>query len=128
MPARMVLVVEDNEQNMELATYLLEEAGFEVRQATDADAAREELDRGTPHLLLMDMNLGGVDGLTLVAAFRQRAEISSIPILALTAHAMRGDRERFIQGGCDGYIAKPIDVKTFIKEVEEAIAAGRTGR
>jgi two-component system cell cycle response regulator DivK len=124
----LVLVVEDNEQNMELATYLLEEAGFEVRQATDPEAARAALDAGVPTLLLMDMNLGGVDGLSLVAEFRTRSDLGDVPILALTAHAMRGDRERFIEGGCDGYIAKPIDVKTFIKEIEQAIAAGRASR
>jgi CheY-like chemotaxis protein len=121
----VILVVEDNEQNMELASYLLEEAGLDVRQATDAAEARRELARGTPDLLLMDMNLGGVDGLSLVREFRQDAAHAALPILALTAHAMRGDRERFLEGGCDGYIAKPIDVKTFVSEVEAAMARGR---
>ena len=125
MPARTVLVVEDNEQNMELATYLLEEAGFEVRRATDADQARRELAQGIPDILLMDMNLGGVDGLSLVAELRGNPVHAALPILALTAHAMRGDRERFLEGGCDGYLAKPIDVKTFVQDVAAAVAAGR---
>jgi two-component system cell cycle response regulator DivK len=122
---KVVLVVEDNEQNMELATFLLEEAGFEVRQAVNAAAARELLTRGLPDLFLMDMNLGDADGLSLVAELRQRAGIEQIPILALTAHAMRGDRERFLEGGCDGYIAKPIDVKTFVPSVAKALLRGR---
>jgi two-component system cell cycle response regulator DivK len=121
----VVLVVEDNEQNMELATFLLEEAGFEVRQAVNAAAARELLTRGLPDLFLMDMNLGDADGLSLVAELRQHAGIEQIPILALTAHAMRGDRERFLEGGCDGYIAKPIDVKTFVPSVAKALLRGR---
>lgn len=125
MPNKIVLVVEDNEQNMELASYLLEEAGFEVRRAVDAEEARRELARDVPQILLMDMNLGGVDGLTLVAEVRRNPVHGALPILALTAHAMRGDRERFLEGGCDGYLAKPIDVKTFVRDVEAALAAGR---
>jgi two-component system cell cycle response regulator DivK len=122
---KVVLVVEDNEQNMELATFLLEEAGYEVRQAVNAAAARELLTRGLPDLFLMDMNLGDADGLSLVAELRKQAGIEQIPILALTAHAMRGDRERFLEGGCDGYIAKPIDVKTFVPSVAKALVRGR---
>jgi len=122
--ARVVLVVEDNEQNMELATYLLEEAGFEVQQATSPDEARRALARQRPDLVLMDMSLGGVDGLSIVAELRRKPELAPLPILALTAHAMRGDRERFLQGGCDGYIPKPIDVKTFVREIEAALARG----
>lgn len=128
MPVRVVLVVEDNEQNMELATYVLEEAGFEVRQAVDAQEARRELSRAVPDLVLMDMNLAGTDGLALVGDLRKNPAHDELPILALTAHAMRGDRERFLEGGCDGYIAKPIDVKTFVGEVEAALARGRQRR
>lgn len=121
-----VLVVEDNEQNLELVEFLLEEAGFIVRKAIDAEAARAEMSREPPAIVLMDMDLPGIDGLTLVAEFRARAGIAGVPIVALTAHAMRGDRERFIEGGCDGYIAKPISVSRFVAEVREHIARGRT--
>jgi two-component system cell cycle response regulator DivK len=124
----VVLVVEDNEQNLELVEFLLEEAGIIVRKAMDAEAARREILREAPALVLMDMDLPGIDGLTLVAEFRAAAGIAGVPIVALTAHAMRGDRERFIQGGCDGYIAKPINVSRFIAEVRELIAAGRVAR
>lgn len=123
--AKVVLVVEDNDQNMELVTFLLEEAEYQVRRATDAEEARREFTRGGVDLVLMDMNLAGVDGLTLVSEFRNHPGNQTVPVLALTAHAMRGDRERFLAGGCDGYLAKPIDVKTFIKDVEGHLDRGR---
>lgn len=117
MPDRVVLIVEDNEQNMELASYLLEEAGLKVRRATTLEEARQELLEERPDVVLMDMNLGGVDGLTLVSEIRSRPE-NRFPVVALTAHAMRGDRERFLAGGCDGYISKPINTRTFLGEVQ----------
>lgn len=116
-----ILVVEDNELNLELVQYLLEEAGFEVRVARDAEAARRELDRRAPSLVLMDMQLPQTDGLTLVAEIRATPGLRTLPVIALTAHAMRGDRERFLAGGCDGYIAKPFDATTFVAEVRELL-------
>lgn len=115
MQAR-VLIVEDNEQNLELASFLLEEAGYDVGAAASFGEARAELARQRPDIVLMDMELGGLDGLTLVAEIRSNPE-ARFPILALTAHAMRGDKERFLAGGCDGYISKPINTKTFAAEV-----------
>ena len=114
---RTILVVEDNEQNLELVEYLLEEAGFHVQTARDADEARTRLQASLPDLILMDMQLPGTDGLSLVAEIRRHARTSTIPIVALTAHAMRGDRERFLAGGCDGYISKPIDATTFAGDI-----------
>ena len=114
-------MVEDNELNLELVEYLLEEAGFEIRRAMDADQARRELEQRAPDIILMDMQLPGTDGLTLVAEIRTNDAMSKVPIIALTAHAMRGDRERFLQGGCDGYIAKPIDVGKFVDQVREIL-------
>ena len=121
MPGSTVLVVEDNELNLELVEYLLQEAGFEVRKSMDADEARAELQQGVPDIILMDMQLPGTDGLTLVAEIRKNDAMNKVPIIALTAHAMRGDRERFLQGGCDGYIAKPIDVGKFVDQVKEIL-------
>ena len=115
MPKR-VLVVEDNVQNLELVEFLLEEAGLAVDRALDAAQARESLRAAVPDLILLDMDVAGTNGLTLVGEFRA-AGAAETPILALTAHAMRGDRERFLAGGCDGYIAKPINVATFIVEI-----------
>jgi CheY-like chemotaxis protein len=124
-PERTVLIVEDNRQNLELVQFLLEEAGLRVRCAGDARQAREELARELPHLVLMDMQLPGVEGLELVAELRRDDRYRGLPIVALTAHALRGDRERFLAGGCDGYIAKPIDVTTFTGQVETLLAAPR---
>jgi two-component system, cell cycle response regulator DivK len=124
-PARTVLIVEDNRQNLELVQFLLEEAGLRVRCAGDARQARAELERELPHLVLMDMQLPGVDGLELVAELRRDDRYRRLPIVALTAHALRGDRERFLAGGCDGYIAKPIDVATFPGQVAALLAAPR---
>ena len=116
---RRVLVVEDNRQNLELVEYLLEEAGMEVRSAADAIQARAALERGLPDMVLMDMQLPGIAGLELVGELRRDPRFRGLLIVALTAHALRGDRERFLAGGCDGYIPKPIDVNTFAAEVRD---------
>jgi two-component system, cell cycle response regulator DivK len=121
--ARVILVVEDNEQNLELVEFLLEESGVSVRKARDASEVWEQLALGVPDLVLMDMQLPEADGLTLVAQIRRDPELANVPVVALTAHAMRGDRERFIAGGCDGYISKPINVDTFVAEVFALLAA-----
>lgn len=112
-----ILVVEDNPQSLELVEFLLEEAGFRIVSAANGDQAREILEDLVPDLVLMDMQLPGTDGLTLVGELRRRPELRDTPFVALTAHALRGDRERFLSGGCDGYIAKPIDVGTFVDVV-----------
>jgi len=122
---RDILIIEDNRQNLELVQFLLEEAGHRVRSAADARGARAELEREVPDLVLMDMQLPGTDGLELVAELRGDGRFRHLPIVALTAHALRGDRERFLAGGCDGYIAKPIDVATFAMQVEALLPASR---
>jgi two-component system cell cycle response regulator DivK len=121
MPAKVVLVVEDHAQNLELAVYLLEEAGFEVRTAGTAAEARHEVARGVPDIILMDMQLPDGDGLALVAELR-RSLGAAPPIVALTAHAMRGDRERYLANGCSGYISKPLAPKSFASEVKRFLA------
>jgi two-component system cell cycle response regulator DivK len=120
---RKILVVEDNEQNLELVLYILEQAGFEAIAARDPLTARIEFRTNAPDLVLMDMHLPGRDGLSLVKEFRLDPFGARVPIVALTAHAMRGDRERFLEGGCDGYIAKPIDAKTFVNEIKRVLDA-----
>ena len=125
---RTVLIIEDNRQNLELVQFLLEEAGLRVRCAIDARQALHELAAELPDLVLMDMQLPGVDGLELVAELRRDDRFRRLPIVAVTAHALRGDRERFLAGGCDGYIAKPIDVVTFAAEVQGLFAAAAAAR
>ena len=120
MSARQILVVEDNDMNMQLVEFLLEEGGYTIVKATSGEEALSLTRAGTePDLILMDIHLPGIDGLSVVRAMKSDARTSRIPILALTAHAMRGDRDRFLEAGCDGYISKPIDVKTFIASIEQ---------
>ncbi len=123
-PAR-ILVVEDNAMNMELAVDLLSLQGYEVLAAhTGQEAlditAHEELD-----LILMDVQLPGMDGLTVTRKIRENPKTRDIPIVALTAHAMKGDEERMLQQGCTGYISKPIDTREFPKAVEGFIKRKR---
>lgn len=118
-PAR-VLVVEDNDMNMQLVEYLLEEGGYEIIKAASGEDALSIL-QGPERvdLILMDIHLPGIDGLSVVREMKTNERTKDVPILALTAHAMRGDRDRFLQAGCDGYISKPIDVKTFLTSVRQ---------
>ena len=117
---KRVLVVEDNEMNMQLVEFLLEQGGFSIVKAASGEEALTVARSGEPvDLILMDIHLPGVDGLSVVQELKGDARTSAIPILALTAHAMRGDKDRFLEAGCDGYISKPIDVKTFLRSIEQ---------
>ena len=121
MDRRKILVVEDNDMNMQLVEFLLEEGGYDIVKATSGEEAlalTRESNGNAPDLILMDIHLPGMDGLSVVRAMKEDARTARIPILALTAHAMRGDRDRFLEAGCDGYISKPIDVKTFVASIE----------
>ena len=120
MSTRKILVVEDNDMNMQLVEFLLEEGGYDIVKATSGEEALAlTRDSGSaPDLILMDIHLPGMDGISVVRAMKSDARTARIPILALTAHAMRGDKDRFLEAGCDGYISKPIDVKTFIAAIE----------
>jgi two-component system cell cycle response regulator DivK len=117
-----VLIVEDNADNMLLTIMLLESAGHTVLSAVDAEAgltlAREE----HPDLILMDVQLPGMDGLEATALLKQDPATSGIPVLALTALAMHGDEERIRAAGCDGYIAKPMGIQQFIATIASQLA------
>jgi CheY-like chemotaxis protein len=120
MDNRTVLVVEDNDMNMQLVEYLLEEGGYRiVKAASGEEALTITLAGHPPDLILMDIHLPGMDGLSVVREMKSNGKTKTIPILALTAHAMRGDKDRFLEAGCDGYISKPIDVKTFLSSIEQ---------
>jgi two-component system, cell cycle response regulator DivK len=117
-----ILVVEDNPANLKLATFLLAAAGHQVISATDAEAglilARDE----HPTLILMDMHLPGMDGLAATRVLKQGAATRTIPVVAMTALAMRGDEERIRAAGCDGYIAKPLAYRHFLSVVAAHLA------
>jgi two-component system cell cycle response regulator DivK len=117
-----ILVVEDNPTNMTLAVFLLESKGHTVLTATDAEAglalARDE----HPNLILMDIQLPGIDGLEATQQLKRDELTRAIPVIALTALAMKGDEERIRAAGCDAYIAKPMAYKEFLATVEIQLA------
>jgi two-component system cell cycle response regulator DivK len=112
-----VLVVEDNPANMTLATFLLKSAGYAVLSATDAEAGLASARAEQPDLVLMDIQLPGMDGLQACAILKKDPTTRDIPVIALTALAMKGDEERIRAAGCDGYIAKPLAYREFLATV-----------
>ena len=113
-----VLIVEDNPANMKLATFLLESAGHTVLSATDAEAGLTLARGERPNLILMDIQLPGIDGLESTALLKRDDATSAIPVIALTALAMKGDEERIRAAGCDGYIAKPMRYQELLATIE----------
>jgi two-component system, cell cycle response regulator DivK len=120
-----VLIVEDNATNMKLSTFLLESADYVVLTATTAEMGVAIARAQHPDLILMDIQLPGMDGLQATALLKAEEPTRDIPVLALTALAMKGDEERIRAAGCDGYIAKPLDYKAFLAEVKSTLAARR---
>jgi two-component system cell cycle response regulator DivK len=109
-PVPTILYVEDNAENRLLVRRILQAEGYTVLEADSAQQALEVVQNGNPDLILMDINLPEVDGYSLTTRLKSIPSISQIPIIALTANVMKGDRERTLNAGCDGYIQKPIDV------------------
>ena len=120
-----ILLVDDNLVNLKLFYILLDAAGFEVHTAVDADTVREALRRLRPDLILMDIQLPGTDGLTLTREIKADPALRDIPVVALTAYAMKGDDERAIASGCIGYITKPIETTTFSETVADFLRQHR---
>ena len=117
-----ILVVEDNPSNMLLITTILKRAGYTVLQAERAEQGIALARSAKPALILMDVALPGVDGHAATRVLKADPETSRIPILALTAHAMKGDEEKARAAGCDGYLTKPIDSRGVVKTVADLIA------
>jgi two-component system cell cycle response regulator DivK len=113
----IILHIEDNPENRLLVRRLLTSKGFKAIDAENASQAMDFVSKQTPHLILMDINMPGVDGYTLTSYFRTNPALLHVPIIAITANVMKGDRERTLEAGCDGYIEKPIDVDTFLDQV-----------
>ena len=118
-----VLIIEDNPANMTLAMFLLQSAGHVVLSATDAEAGLTLARSERPNLILMDIQLPGMDGLEATGVLKRDATTCGIPVIALTALAMKGDEERIRAAGCDGYIAKPMRYKEFLEAVSAQLAA-----
>lgn len=122
-----ILIVEDSPDNMKLFRALLAARGHAVSQLAGGEGLLETIEASLPDLVLMDIQLPGKDGFTLLREIRASGH-SRLRVLALTAHAMSGDRERALQAGFDGYITKPIDIRSFPLEVELAIQCGTVAR
>jgi two-component system cell cycle response regulator DivK len=125
MAGEPILIVDDNPTNLKLARVLLAGEGYVVETANDGEEMLKLLERFTPRLILMDIQLPGVDGLELTRRLRADPTRRDIAIVALTAYAMKGDEDKALAAGCDGYITKPIDVDTLPRIVAEHLAAPR---
>lgn len=121
MSYKRILIVDDNPVNLKLAASVLEFAGDEVLEAVDASQALHVIRRTPPDLILMDIALPGMDGLTLTRQLKADPATRNIGIVALTASAMKGDEDKARMAGCDGYITKPIDTRTLGDKVAETL-------
>ncbi len=113
MGGEPILIVDDNPTNLKLARVVLASEGYNVRTASDAEEALAVLETFSPRLILMDIQLPGMDGLSLTRRLKAGPATKDTIILGLTAYAMKGDEERVLEAGCDGYVPKPIDTRTF---------------
>jgi len=110
MPKNTILYIEDNPGNRMLIRRVLEAEGYSIVEAIDGPEGLSLAKKMTPDLILMDINLPGIDGYELTGMLKQMKHLARVPVIAMTANVMRGDREKTLEAGCDGYIQKPIDV------------------
>lgn len=116
---KKILVVEDNEINMYLCSRILKSSGYEVIEARSGEEGVELTIKEKPDLIIMDIQLPGIDGLEATKKIRESKAVEKIPIIALSSYAMAGDREKALKAGCTGYIEKPINPETFISEIKK---------
>ena len=126
MKATCILVVDDNPTNLKLVSDVLEFEGYEILKAVDAEEAQVVLSNNLPDLILMDIALPGMDGLTLTRKLKAEERTRAIRIVALTAFAMKGDDRKAFDAGCDGYITKPIDTRALPGQVAELLKPRET--
>jgi CheY-like chemotaxis protein len=119
-----ILVVDDNPTNLKLASDLPERSGYQISRAVDAERALESIRQARPDLILMDIGLPGMDGLTLARKLKADNDMKHIRVVALTAFAMKGDQEKAFDAGCDGYISKPIDTRSLPDQVARCLREG----
>jgi two-component system cell cycle response regulator DivK len=127
VPGPLILVVDDTPANLRLAQFLLTRAGYAVETAQDAAETWARVAAARPALVLMDLQLPGVDGLALTSQLKADPRVAGVPIVAMTAYAMAGDEARAREAGCDGYISKPIDPLTFAGRVQAYLASPSPG-
>ena len=123
-----ILLIEDNRANMDLARYLLEAYGFEVEEALDGETGVSKALAQHPDLVICDLQLPGIDGFEVLRALRAQASFAKVPVVAVTAYAMVGDRDRILAAGFDGYIAKPIDPRRFVGQIAAFLGIAVPGR
>ena len=126
MAGELILIVEDNEKNLKLASDVLQYRGFRTLEATTAADGIALAAEHQPDLVLMDIQLPDADGISALKQLRAQPETEAIPVVALTAFVMQADRERIVAAGFDGYLAKPIDVKLFPEQIERYCGSSAT--
>ncbi len=117
MAGEKILLVEDNEVNRRLAGFLLRSQGYQVIEATTAQAAFDMIPNNQPDLIVMDIQLPGMDGLEATTKLKAEPATANIPVIAVTSYAMAGDRDKALAAGCSGYVTKPIDKTIFLAEI-----------
>ena len=125
MAGELILIVEDNEKNLKLVRDLLQFKGYRTLEAETAEAGFQLAQDHQPDLILMDIQLPGTDGTVALQWLRAEPRTAAIPVVALTAFAMKNDRQRFLDAGFDGYLDKPINVKTFPEQVQQIYERAR---
>jgi two-component system cell cycle response regulator DivK len=128
---KKILIVDDNQDSLELVVKILKTRGYQTIEAVDGEEALEKAMAEKPDLILMDRSLPKIDGYEVTRRLKGQEEFKDIPIVALTAHAMRGDREKALEAGCEGYISKPINVRelpelvlSYLRGKKESILGG----
>jgi len=121
MPDKNVMVVEDNEKNRKLMRVVLKAKGYNVIEAETGEEALNILRNQKPDIILMDIQLPGIDGITLIKQIKATTTLKDIPIIAVTAYAMKGDEEKIMEAGCDAYVSKPINTQELPLIVEKYI-------
>jgi len=116
---KKILIIEDNQQNMYLMDFLLKQNGYEVLQAWNGTEGIAMAIEMKPSLILLDIQLPGMDGYSVAKELKNTPDVADIPIVAVTSYAMAGDRERTIKAGCTGYFEKPIKPETFVEEIKK---------
>ncbi len=122
--AEKILLVEDNPQNRYLVTFLLEKNGYEVISAEDGEQAIDSVEKELPDLILMDVQLPKLDGYEATRRIKADERFAGIPLIALTAHSMKGDRGKALAAGCDDYITKPVDAEGLLARIRELLPDG----